>query len=63
VQPTQLSLLPDQVPVPPPTLLAQLPEQQVAAAIGLLARLIAGAAAPGTVSEAMVAPVEVSGDE
>lgn len=46
MQPTQLSLLPDQVPAPPPTLLAQLPEQQVHAAIGLLARLIAGAAAP-----------------
>jgi hypothetical protein len=45
VQPTQLSLLPDQVPAPP-TLLAQLPEPQVHAAIGLLARLIAGAAAP-----------------
>jgi hypothetical protein len=41
VQPTQLSLMPDQVPAPPPTLLAQLPEVQVAAAIALLAALIA----------------------
>jgi hypothetical protein len=44
VQPTQLSLLPGQVPAPPPMLLARLPEPQVAAAIGLLARLIATAA-------------------
>ena len=41
MQPAQMSLLPDQVPAPPPILLAQLPESQVAAAIGELARLIA----------------------
>jgi hypothetical protein len=46
VQPVQLSLLPDQVPAPPPDLLAQLPQPQVAAAITLLARLIAQAATP-----------------
>jgi hypothetical protein len=43
VQPAQLSLLPDQVPAPPPALLAQLPEPQIAEAITLLARLIAKA--------------------
>jgi hypothetical protein len=48
VQPAQPSLLPDQVPAPLPTLLAQLPEGEVAAAITLLARLIAKAAAPET---------------
>ena len=41
MQPAQMSLLSDQVPAPPPILLAQLPESQVAAAIGELARLIA----------------------
>ena len=52
VQPTQLSLLPDQVPAPPPDLLAQLPGPQVTAAITALAGLIAKAGQPG-----------VSGDE
>ena len=52
MQPVQLSLLPDQVPAPPPDLLAQLPGPQVAAAITLLAGLIAKAGQPG-----------VSGDE
>jgi hypothetical protein len=52
VQPAQLSLLPDQVPAPPPDLLARLPEPQVTAAIMLLAGLIARAGQPG-----------VSGDE
>ncbi len=41
MQPVQLSLLPEQVPAPSPTLLAQLPEPQLATAIGLLAGLIA----------------------
>jgi hypothetical protein len=41
MQPAQLSLLPDQVPAPPRDLLAQLPEPEVTAAIGELARLIA----------------------
>lgn len=44
MQPTQLSLLPDQLPTPPPTLLGQLPAVPVNAAITLLARLIAAAA-------------------
>jgi hypothetical protein len=44
VQPTQLSLLPDQVPAPPAALAGQLPGSQVEAAITLLARLIARAA-------------------
>jgi hypothetical protein len=56
VQPAQLSLLPDQVPAPPPALLAQLPEVQVAAAITLLAHLIAKTAAS-------TSKMEVSGDE
>ena len=43
VQPVQLSLLPDQVPAPPPDLIGQLPGPQVAAAITLLAGLIAKA--------------------
>jgi len=48
VQPAQLSLLPDQVPAPPPMLLAQLPGNDVAAAITLLAHLIAKASTPAT---------------
>ena len=52
MQPAQLSLLPDQVPAPPPDLLARLPGSQVTAAIMLLAGLIARAARP-----------EVTGDE
>lgn len=43
MQPAQLSLLPDQTPAPP-SLLANLPDLQVAAAILELARLIANAA-------------------
>ena len=52
MQPVQLSLLPDQVPAPPPDLLAQLPGSQVTAALMLLAGLIARAGQP-----------EVTGDE
>jgi hypothetical protein len=52
VQPVQLSLLPDQVPAPPPDLPARLPGSQVTAAIMLLAGLIARAGQP-----------EVTGDE
>jgi hypothetical protein len=55
VQPAQLSLLPDQVPAPPPQLLAQLPAPQVAAAVAMLAALIARAA--------VLAQMEVGGDE
>jgi hypothetical protein len=45
VQPVQLSLMPDQLPAPPPALIGQFPSPQVEAAIMLLARLIAKAAA------------------
>jgi hypothetical protein len=44
VQPVQLSLLPDQVPAPPPALIGHLPAVQVEAALVLLAGLIAKAA-------------------
>ena len=47
VQPVQLSLLPDQVPAPLPDLIGQLPEEDVAAAVTLLAGLIARAQAAG----------------
>jgi hypothetical protein len=40
VQPARLSLLPDQVPAPPPVVLAQLPGLPVAEAITLLTGLI-----------------------
>jgi len=45
VQPTQLSLMPEQLPAPPAGLLDQLPEAEVAAAVAVLARVIAKAAA------------------
>jgi hypothetical protein len=41
VQPTQLSLMPEQLPAPPASLLDQLPEAPLAAAIAALAGLIA----------------------
>jgi len=44
MQPAQLSLLPDQVPAPPPAIMGQLPAPQVDAAVALLAGLIAKAA-------------------
>ena len=44
MQPVQLSLLPDQVPAPPPELIGQLPGSQVGTATTLLAGLIAKAA-------------------
>jgi hypothetical protein len=47
VQPVQLSLMPDQVPAPPPDLIGQLPAPQVEAAMVLLACLITRAAAAG----------------
>ena len=40
MRPVQLSLLPDQVPAPPPALAGHLPGVQVEAALLLLARLI-----------------------
>jgi len=51
VQPVRLSLLPDQVPAPPPDLLAQLPGPQVTAAIMALASLIAKAGQPGVTGD------------
>jgi hypothetical protein len=47
VQPVQLSLMPEQVPAPPQSLIAELPQAQVAAAVAALAALIAKAAAAG----------------
>jgi hypothetical protein len=46
VQPTQLSLLPEQVPTPPVQIIDELPALDVAAALATLARLIAQAAGP-----------------
>jgi hypothetical protein len=46
VQPVQLSLMPEQFPAPPAVLIAELPAQQVAAAVALLAHLIAKTADP-----------------
>ena len=51
VQPVQLSLLPDQVPAPPPALTGHLPAGQVEAAVVLLARLIVKAAAAAAGAE------------
>jgi hypothetical protein len=45
VQPAQLSLMPEQIPAPLPEVIVSLPETGVAAAIRILARLIASAAA------------------
>lgn len=53
--PAQLSLLPDQVPMPAPTVLAELPESDVGEAISLLGALIAKAS--------VSAEGEVVGDE
>ena len=47
MQPVQLSLLPDQVPVPLPDLTGQFPDSHLAAAVALLAALIARAQAAG----------------
>ena len=44
MQPVQLSLMPDQLPAPPPAIASHLPGGQVRAAVVLLARLIARAA-------------------
>jgi hypothetical protein len=63
VQPAQLSLLPDQVPAPPPTLLAQLPEPRIAEAITLLARLIAKASVQDITTTGNTTPGWVSGGE
>ena len=55
VQPAQLSLMPDQVPAPPPNLIVDLPQPQVTAAIKILAGLIA--------KVAVGVGTEVAGDE
>ena len=52
MRPVQLSLLPDQVPAPPPALAGHLPAVQVEAALVLLARLIVKAAAAAAGAEA-----------
>jgi hypothetical protein len=52
VQPVQLSLLPEQVPAPPPDLIGQLPGPQVEEAITLLAALIARVRAAAVTAEA-----------
>jgi hypothetical protein len=57
MQPAQLSLLPDQVPAPPPPSTPQLPEPALAAAVTLLAGLIAKAATPNPIG------TQVSRDE
>lgn len=45
MQPAQLSLMPEQIPALPPEVIVSLPETGVTAAIRILARLIAHAAA------------------
>ena len=52
MQPAQLSLLPDQVPAPPPMVFVQLPGQEVTTAVRLLARLIARSAGPALAAPA-----------
>jgi hypothetical protein len=46
MQPAQLSLLPDQVPAPPPVVIVELPEAQLGEAVWILAGLIARMAGP-----------------
>jgi len=46
MQPVQLSLLPDQVPAPPPDVIARLPETDAGEAVRVLAALIARMAGP-----------------
>jgi hypothetical protein len=52
MQPVQLSLLPDQVPAPLPDLIGQLPRNDVAVAVALLAGLIARTQAAAGAAEA-----------
>jgi hypothetical protein len=51
--------MPEQVPAPASTLIAQLPDQQVAAAVAALAALIARTVNPGQVPDMVE---EVSGE-
>jgi hypothetical protein len=46
MQPVQFSLLPDQVPAPPPAVIAQLPVAEVERAVRILASLIVRLAGP-----------------
>lgn len=46
MQPVQLSLLPDQVPAPPPAVIARLPAAEVGEVVRVLATLIARMAGP-----------------
>ena len=52
MQPTQLSLLPEQIPAPVPDLIGGFPAPQVEVAMALLALLIAKAAAGAAGTEA-----------
>ncbi len=58
MQPVQLSLLPDQVPAPPPAVITRLPEADVGEAVRVLAALIAKMAGPP-----VPAPGRGAGDE
>ena len=49
MQPVQLSLLPEEVPAPPWMMFPQFGEQDVAAAVTVLGRLITAAASAGTI--------------
>lgn len=53
MQPAQLILLDDQIPVPAPVVLAELPETDVGRAITLLGALIARASGIGTAAASM----------
>ena len=57
MQPVQLSLLPEEVPVPPVILIAQLPQTHVAAALALRGAVTARAHTPASVT------AQVAGDE
>ena len=61
MQPAQLSLLPDQVPMPAPKVLATLPQADIGEAISLLGSLIAKASR--SAPAAMAAAKEVGADE
>lgn len=51
MQPVQLSLIPQEVPAPPPQVLAQLPDPDVRVVVRLLARLIAAILDPALARE------------
>lgn len=62
MHPAQLSLLPDQVPVPAPMALAELPEEEVDEAISLLGSIIAKASVTTLANETQTEKL-VSTDE